>query len=493
MIAATRPEIALGAYPYPDKSATNNDWAKWLNDLMADIWEDISVELPPLMKRIDKLKNERVPVSDGWQRRESANEWVGIGYAELPNALALDVESKKDEQTGRWIPTTTVAYGNDERWYVHTNLDESPIIPFPSNRIVIVQNGAAHDAKFLSCEYLPPGPDKNVYLDIMAIASACRGIHPCQRAQWEKFRGAMATGKPAPDWVTMASDMDLASLTRDVCGIEIKKSVGEVGGPESLLEYCAQDIWATLLVFQELWPLFSSVICPSPAVWWGMGMVTGLRYPTGDWSEVLANLDEAKDRASAKKPADRDDDDKALIAWGKSHRQAATEGFSINGMMPLLTNPCHSVTGEHQSTIWRHEGIIKAIMTIGAKEAQWDAPGYEPMYAELADVPVLSKSLASNLATQSTVRTAMARSPHSLKDSKKAKADWLIKRPSIDAEFCMMALIDALCMEYEISMFPMVPGKRFWIFGVQIAKSDLFCDVVAQARKVTYEIFDIAF
>ena len=495
--------LTFGAYPYPSDDAPVTEWVAWGNNMMGDVWADIEQEIEPLLSApIEKFNPKFVPTFaqlQGWGRLEGG-EWDQIKADDLPSAVVLDIESIRYEvaNDGAWLPCLCICYGNDHSWYAWQN--QNPIhayktngtrtIEFPTGRIIIGQNAAEHDAQFLTCEYLPLGPEKCIYLDTRAMAALVRGVPEAQRATWEKFKGTRDT-KPGPPWTTLSSDLNLEDLTRDLLGIEINKSVNgyhpnNVPPPKTLFEYCAQDVWATAKIFQELWPLVKRVYTPSPVIWWGMCAVTGLRYTTGDWGKVISQMTELYEAAKAIKPALRDDEQKALVTWGKSHLRNLSEGFDINGMVSLRFNPSRDSDGAFQSTVWSQPDFIRQMLMIGAP----DAPGTNGYVFETVRVPtpqVPSNSQANSLATQPLIKTLFARCPGSY-EHKKAKANWLQQRPLIDMAYLMIGLLDCFCLDRDIDAFLIMPDLELMAWGVKDENQELFNRAVTSAQEVALKI-----
>ncbi|MEM9263917.1 MAG: hypothetical protein AAGA46_00155 [Cyanobacteria bacterium P01_F01_bin.13] len=499
--------LSFEAYPYP--SGGPNEWLSWLNEMMGDVWSDIQEEIDPLLTAsIQKFNPNNCPGFDtfrGWGRLdELTHDWEEIGADNLPSAVVLDIESIKyihlDSVT--WLPCLCICYGNDGCWYAWQ--EQNPMhmweenqrrtIPFPTGLIIVGQNASAHDSQFLDCEYLPVSDSKCTYIDTRSLAAIIRGVHPSQRAQWEKHKVTLSQGKPVPDWVTEASDLNLEDLTRDLLGIEINKSVNgwhahNIPAPKTLFEYCAQDVWATLLLFQKLWPLVQKIYAASPIVWWGMGAVTGLRYPVGRWPSLVDGLYSEYEDAKKVKPPLRDDDQKSLVHWGKTHFQDFSEGFDVGGMMAMRINPAKCVSGEWDSTVWSQPGFIRTIMMTGTGDAP-DGNGYVPVQVRVPVPDIPSNTLAKTLATQPIIATPLARAPRSISASKKAKADWLQKRPLVDMAYIMIGLLDCFCLEYEIDGFLMVPDQESMWWGVKECDFPLFQKAVTKSQEISLTIME---
>ena len=503
----TRPvtEPKFSSYPYPKEGATGAEWRAWLEGMVGDLWHDIAVELTPLLNnvQVERFPVEFIPTfaevgGSGWSRLDEGS-WQCISPDDLPATMVLDVESIElqaftaNADIDAWLPCLCICYGADGYWYAWQ--EQNPMycwtetkrrtIPFPTGCIVITQNGAAHDSQFLSSSYAEYGPERCLFIDVMALAMLVRGVHKEQRSQYEKYKVAISNGKPAPDWATQASDMDLASLASDVLGIEILKTVGGEG-PQTLFEYCAQDVWVTLRLFQELWPLVANIYCPSPVILYGMAATTGLRYPVGDWKELVSYIETEYEKAKGIKPSKRDSNDIALVNWGKSHLRTFRDGYSVNGMTNMGFNPAHDVSGMPKSTIWSHHWMIRQFLITGVS----DQPTTSYMLFEArVPMPIIpGNALAKTLASQPNIKTHFARPPEPVKANKKAKADWLQLRPLTDAMHVMICLIDCFCEEYEIDGFLAIPGLETLWYAVDSAQEKEFQECIAKAQSLVYKL-----
>ena len=350
-----------------------------------------------------------------------------------------------------------------------------------SGTLLIGQNASRHDSQFFESEYQLPSKDKTAYIDTMALASQVRGIPPSAYDQFEKFQKNLANGKGVPAWVSKACKVNLADAVKSFLGFEINKTVqgdilNGVTAPETIFEYCCQDVWATLKLFQFLYPLCRQVFMPSPVTWWGQLAVTGLRYPVASWPIFTDWLREEYDAAKSVKHSDRSGHQSELVNWGKNSLLQFEKATSASMMMPCRFLPS-DVLGAVRSDIWSHWVEL---------DGEWSA-----RIAEKGDLfPLAALSNASNffkevcfslpiataqtkahskiMASQSVLKTKILerRCPESF-SGEEVKCEWLERCDQPDIMAAFITIMDAFIEEYELDAWLAIPGLNNCLYAIK--------------------------
>ena len=171
----------------------------------------------------------------GWFRLNQNGKWEQITQLEIPPAVTLDVEAFQRKGSGLYYPALAVAWGAGS-WFAwqrdHRLSEPEMVIPFNPETVVVGHNIAAHDSKYLSCEYHNPygesaiTPAKNVYVDTMCLAQMVRGLsNDSMEGFYEKCKQAIASGHSAPQWYEHAWTVSLQELGKRLLGIQLAKEV----------------------------------------------------------------------------------------------------------------------------------------------------------------------------------------------------------------------------------------------------------------------------
>ncbi|XP_009428074.3 DNA polymerase subunit gamma-1 isoform X2 [Pan troglodytes] len=275
--------------------------------------------------------------AEGWTRYGPEGEAVPVAIPE-ERALVFDVEVCLAEGT---CPTLAVAISPsawyswcsqrlvEERYSWTSQLSPADLIPLevpasassPTQRDwqeqLVVGHNVSFDRAHIREQYLIQG-SRMRFLDTMSMHMAISGLSSFQRSLWiaakqgkHKVQPPTKQGQKSQrkarrgpaisswDWLDISSVNSLAEVHRlYVGGPPLEKEPRElfVKGTmkdirenfQDLMQYCAQDVWATHEVFQQQLPLFLER-CPHPVTLAGM-LEMGVSYlPVNqNWERYLA-------------------------------------------------------------------------------------------------------------------------------------------------------------------------------------------------------------
>ncbi|XP_066885984.1 DNA polymerase subunit gamma-1 isoform X2 [Kogia breviceps] len=274
--------------------------------------------------------------AEGWTRYGPAGEAEPVAIPE-ERALVFDVEVCLAEGT---CPTLAVAISPsawyswcsrrlvEERYSWTSQLSPADLIPLevpasaggPTQRDwqeqLVVGHNVCFDRAHIREQYLIRGSLMR-FLDTMSMHMAISGLSSFQRSLWMAAkqgkrkarhptqRGQKSQGKangPAMsswDWLDISSVNNLADvhslyvggprLEKEPRELFVKGSMKDIRENfQDLMQYCAQDVWATYEVFQQQLPLFLER-CPHPVTLAGM-LEMGVSYlPVNqNWERYLA-------------------------------------------------------------------------------------------------------------------------------------------------------------------------------------------------------------
>uniref|UniRef100_A0A452TLM4 DNA polymerase subunit gamma-1 n=1 Tax=Ursus maritimus TaxID=29073 RepID=A0A452TLM4_URSMA len=262
-----------------------------------------------------------------WKRVAGATT-VGPGPVPAPGrwerALVFDVEVCLAEGT---CPTLAVAISPSAWWGAH-QLSPADLIPLevpasaggPTQRgwqeQLVVGHNVSFDRAHIREQYLIQG-SRMRFLDTMSMHMAISGLSGFQRSLWmaakqgkRKARHPTQRGQKSPqkasgpvvsswDWLDISSVNNLADvhglyvggppLEKEPRELFVRGSMKDIRENfQDLMQYCAQDVWATYEVFQQQLPLFLER-CPHPVTLAGM-LEMGVSYlPVNqNWERYLA-------------------------------------------------------------------------------------------------------------------------------------------------------------------------------------------------------------
>nr|XP_035928526.1 DNA polymerase subunit gamma-1 isoform X3 [Halichoerus grypus] len=274
--------------------------------------------------------------AEGWTRYGPAGEAVPVAIPE-ERALVFDVEVCLAEGT---CPTLAVAISPsawyswcsrrlvEERYSWTSQLSPADLIPLevpaaaggPPRRgwqeQLVVGHNVCFDRAHIREQYLIQG-SRMRFLDTMSMHMAISGLSGFQRSLWmaakqgkRKARHPTQRGQKSPhkasgpvisswDWVDISSVNNLADvhglyvggppLEKEPRELFVKGSMKDIRENfQDLMQYCAQDVWATYEVFQQQLPLFLER-CPHPVTLAGM-LEMGVSYlPVNhNWERYVA-------------------------------------------------------------------------------------------------------------------------------------------------------------------------------------------------------------
>lgn len=274
--------------------------------------------------------------AEGWTRYGPAGEAEPVAIPE-ERALVFDVEVCLAEGT---CPTLAVAISPsawyswcsrrlvEERYSWTSQLSPADLIPLevpasagsPAQRDrqerLVVGHNVSFDRAHIREQYLIQGSHMR-FLDTMSMHMAISGLSSFQRSLWMAAkqgkhkarpptqRGqksqSKANGPPISswDWLDISSVNNLADvhglyvggprLEKEPRELFVKGNMKDIRENfQDLMQYCAQDAWATYEVFQQQLPLFLER-CPHPVTLAGM-LEMGVSYlPVNqNWERYLA-------------------------------------------------------------------------------------------------------------------------------------------------------------------------------------------------------------
>ncbi|XP_058283099.1 DNA polymerase subunit gamma-1 isoform X5 [Hylobates moloch] len=275
--------------------------------------------------------------AEGWTRYGPEGEAVPVAIPE-ERALVFDVEVCLAEGT---CPTLAVAISPlawyswcsrrlvEERYSWTSQLSPADLIPLevpaaassPTQRDwqeqLVVGHNVSFDRAHIREQYLIQG-SRMRFLDTMSMHMAISGLSSFQRSLWiaakqgkHKVQHPTKQGQKSQrkarrgpaisswDWLDISSVNSLAEVHRLYVGgpplekepreLFVKGTVKDIRENfQDLMQYCAQDVWATHEVFQQQLPLFLER-CPHPVTLAGM-LEMGVSYlPVNqNWERYLA-------------------------------------------------------------------------------------------------------------------------------------------------------------------------------------------------------------
>ncbi|XP_058592589.1 DNA polymerase subunit gamma-1 isoform X1 [Neofelis nebulosa] len=297
----------------------------------------------PYLEAANSLLRARLPPrppswawAEGWTRYGPAGEAVPVAIPE-ERALVFDVEVCLAEGT---CPTLAVAISPsawyswcsqrlvEERYSWTSQLSPADLIPLevpataggPTQRDwqeqLVVGHNVCFDRSHIREQYLIQG-SRMRFLDTMSMHMAISGLSGFQRSLWmaakqgkRKARHPTQRGQKSQnkasgpvisawDWLDISSVNNLADvhslyvggppLEKEPRELFVKGSMKDVRENfQDLMQYCAQDVWATYEIFQQQLPLFLER-CPHPVTLAGM-LEMGVSYlPVNqNWERYLA-------------------------------------------------------------------------------------------------------------------------------------------------------------------------------------------------------------
>ncbi|KAM5293323.1 DNA polymerase subunit gamma-1 [Ctenodactylus gundi] len=262
--------------------------------------------------------------AEGWTRYGPEGEAEPVAIPE-ERALVFDVEVCLAEGT---CPTLAVAISPsawyswcsrrlvEERYSWTSQLSPADLIPLevPAGASsstqrdwqeqLVVGHNVCFDRAHIREQYLIQG-SRMRFLDTMSMHMAISGLSSFQRSLWvaakqgkRKARHPTQRGQKSPskasgpaltcwDWVDISSVNNLADvhslyvggppLEKEARELFVKGSMKDIRENfQDLMQYCAQDVWATYEVFQQQLPLFLER-CPHPVTLAGM-LEMGVSY-----------------------------------------------------------------------------------------------------------------------------------------------------------------------------------------------------------------------
>ncbi|KAM9711517.1 DNA polymerase subunit gamma-1 isoform 4-T4 [Dama dama] len=274
--------------------------------------------------------------AEGWTRYGPAGEAEPVAIPE-ERALVFDVEVCLAEGT---CPTLAVAISPsawyswcsrrlvEERYSWTSQLSPADLIPLEvpasaggpaqqeQRERLVVGHNVSFDRAHIREQYLIQGSHMR-FLDTMSMHMAISGLSSFQRSLWMAARQGKHKARPPTqrgqksqskangpaisswDWLDISSVNNLADvhglyvggprLEKEPRELFIKGNMKDVRENfQDLMQYCAQDVWATYEVFQQQLPLFLER-CPHPVTLAGM-LEMGVSYlPVNqNWERYLA-------------------------------------------------------------------------------------------------------------------------------------------------------------------------------------------------------------
>ncbi|XP_064425971.1 DNA polymerase subunit gamma-1 isoform X4 [Mirounga angustirostris] len=309
--------------------------------------------------------------AEGWTRYGPAGEAVPVAIPE-ERALVFDVEVCLAEGT---CPTLAVAISPsawyswcsrrlvEERYSWTSQLSPADLIPLeapaaaggPTRRgwreQLVVGHNVCFDRAHIREQYLIQG-SRMRFLDTMSMHMAISGLSGFQRSLWmaakqgkRKARHPTQRGQKSPrkangpvisswDWLDISSVNNLADvhglyvggppLEKEPRELFVKGSMKDIRENfQDLMQYCAQDVWATYEVFQQQLPLFLER-CPHPVTLAGM-LEMGVSYlPVNhNWERYVAEAQStyAELQREMKKSLMELANDACLLCFGQRYKE----------------------------------------------------------------------------------------------------------------------------------------------------------------------------
>jgi len=239
-------------------------------------------------------------------------KWAEADADDIGPLAVLDFEAK-EVAPGHWEPHCCAIYC-EGKWFWWQAAKGDRVMRFPRNRIVIGQNSISYDRRYLSCEYGKNAA--NLYhFDTMQLATIIGGLGGDKDGKrsselqtlWKRFERQASEGKPVPQWYEHCGPVGLAALSEKYLGIAMSKQVRDdwtsdptTVQPETLYQYCCEDVYRTALIFQRIFPKVDGQFIRSPISWYGMLRSAQARYFLQDWSEFLGECENQFDAVMAR-------------------------------------------------------------------------------------------------------------------------------------------------------------------------------------------------
>jgi len=236
---------------------------------------------------------------DSWQRWDGVSKkWVEHDIEDFNQVVTIDFEATK-QVDGTWMPSVCGAY--DGRWFFRFARLGEKVFPFPSGRVIIGQNSASYDRRYLSSEYALD--TSSYFLDTMQLGNIMHGMSDEDDneiyQQWRTFEKMHRDGKGVPQWHSRISPLGLEELVGFHLGTEWAKKIDKtirdeyVADPSrvsarTLVDYCLTDVEVTHQLASVLFPKVSQLFCLNPITWLGMGTLNNSKYYLKDWQDFQA-------------------------------------------------------------------------------------------------------------------------------------------------------------------------------------------------------------
>lgn len=458
----------------------------FIDTIASALWENS--DYPVLTEKMLAIECDRLiaasPTGEGWWRWNG--RWGKVD--QLPPAIALDVESDLDGE--EWIATMATAIGSDGAHYEWAGRG---LIPLRGVKLVIGHNASEHDSQFVEESYRVPSKERIAYLDTRAMVESLYGVVPSQQGAYEKFKAQMDKGKGVPGWATVATRSNLADAVERVLGLRIHKTTQGglfegVKAPTSRSEYCHQDTWATLKLFQRL----SVHLQPSPVRWTSQA-VTGLRVSAPHWDAGLKTIRAFYDESlKAKK---RTAAQASMVQWGKSHLSRMEKAIAHNEVLPLRVNPgdvFSMPTGDLNG--WFEVSIVESECDFIAKPSgDWEGypiysgivtglfgevPPYTNQFRDIQVTVPKHKPLGAATLTN-LVSTPRLKSPVLGIECPKSivgetvKKEWLLGVMRVEPLMLFIPLMEAFILEYDLNAWLSVPGEFHCSYSMPVKTDEI--------------------
>jgi DNA polymerase gamma 1 len=194
-----------------------------------------------------------IPLKGGWQRF-NGTKWVESRRPADGSTMVADFETV--DNGDRWYPTMLVCYVLDDGWYVwqwSSATDLTHTVSVGSNQVVVGHN-VPYDRGYFTESYLMS--DDNQYFDTMAAFMTVRGMSNQQISAYSSTRYT--------PWADETSRKGLSDVHEFYGYGKLDKTVRDsmlTYSPVQMwtimpevLEYCLNDVIATLKVFKAVYP-----------------------------------------------------------------------------------------------------------------------------------------------------------------------------------------------------------------------------------------------
>lgn len=292
---------------------------QWVDEIASEFWQDYA-DFLDLHIQTD-CQQPKLPALEGvgWHKLTDWY-WEPCNMQELPLAVTLDVEAHRNAEDSPYLPVLALAYGFDAlemhtgRWYAWKGEEGVLVIPYPGGRVVMGHNVAAHDSRYLSCEYSQEGdemvvtadhhrPANIVYIDTQSLATMTRGLNgSTMESLYQKCQSHISSGHQAPAWYEHAWQVSLKELAKRLLGIDLVKGIDRDAflleelkdqyAGKDLLNYCALDVWIAHQIGRKLYPIVDKQFFQSPASWVGMTSMAQCKIWLKDWDGFLEQCDQ---------------------------------------------------------------------------------------------------------------------------------------------------------------------------------------------------------